>query len=733
MGGYDGRGTGRFGVQTLIADSALLQTQFTGQPIPVWESGPAATSTTIPNSAATGYASPVGTVERPFNAVGVTISPFRADFPITAVWVRVRETNESGTILAQGKAIVATPLRAETLVYVQLDATVSTATALFVEFTCNGRTARLLNATPAFFGGTVGATITGGSMSAFGTLGTLTASVNVHFKFALLPYTAPVRPFAVEDVSQQYNDRSSTFSAWAAPCGTIASSFDTVRIPIISNSGTTPLTKARLIIRDTNSSGAILAESSLTFDELTVSNVSMLTFPLSTTVSGGTAVWLEILTDGKISFFSPAAGTIASPTARYMTNGALQGGQTWTNSAAQLSLFATFLKSVAVIPAVSGNSGTQATTTAITAHSSPTFVVPRQLYVIPTWNTNELSFYWRQLVLPPQVPLRDDDLISYNYSSGGNPTVVQDAGRFFFTGGSVSTGNTITLTANYGAKQVARVTTSLNLVVNTNGTGVTRKVLVIGDSISDMALAGDRARWMAELIRLFAADVMAITQIGVKTASKNDSTATPRTVNGEGRSGWTVNQFATDATSPFVFSSTFNFATYLSTNSITMTASDWVLFFLGTNDIAGALSDNEARGIALGAVAQLRTMITSIRAAVSGVRVGICTIPAGCSSQDAFGTTYGGGQTRDRFRRNAVIWNQVMIEQFDDLGSVALNQYLIPLGNAIDPESGYPTTSTAINARDSATYAKYTDPVHPDATGNWQIADAVATFIKAIG
>lgn len=733
MAGYDGRGKGTLGVQSLIAESALLQTQFTGQPIPVWESGPAATSTTVPNSAATGFASPVGVVEKPFNAVGVTINPFRADFPVTAVWVRVRETDGSGTILAQGKAIVATPLRADTLVYVQLDATVSTATALFVEFTCNGRTGRLLNASPAFFAGSVGATITGGSMSAFGTLGTLTASVNVHFKFALLPFTAPVRPFAVEDVSQQYNDRSSTFSAWAAPCGTIASSFDTVRIPIASNSGTTPLTKARLIIRDTNSSGAILAESSLTFDELTVSNVSMLLFPLSNTVSGGTAVWLEILTDGKISFFSPAAGTIASPTARYMTNGAVQGGQTWTNSGTQLSLFATFLKSVPVIPAVSGNSGVQATTTALATNNAPTFVVPRQLYVIPTWNTNELSFYWRQFVLPPQVPLRDDDLISYNYSSGGNPTVVQDAGRFYFTGGTVSTGNTLTLTANYGAKQVARATTSLNLVVNSNGTGVTRKVLVIGDSISDMALAGDRARWMAEFIRLFAADVMAITQIGVKNASKNDSTAVARTVRGEGRSGWTVNQFATDATSPFVFSSAFNFATYLSTNSITMSTSDWVLFFLGTNDIASALSDNEARGIALGAVAQLRTMITSIRAAVSGVRIGICTIPVGCSSQDAFGASYGGGQTRDRFRRNAVIWNQVMLEQFDDLGSVALNQYLIPLGNAIDPESGYPTTSTAINARDLATYNKYSDAVHPDPSGNWQIADAVATFIKAIG
>lgn len=713
------------------------------QPLSVWEPGPPAQSNgiltgTTSNSASTGYASPIGVVPMAFNAVRIPIRGFRADFPPQRIWIRIRSTDGSGAILAQARAVVSGAQLQTSFQWFRLDATVSSTDSLFLEYTSNGRIDRFLLSNASTFSGSVSGTITGGTIGegaswTFGTTGTLTAGANIYCQLGLLPELPSQTPVDLSLATWRYNASTDTFTGWAGPIGTFTVAADTLMLPVWPNSGTVPFTQSRATIRAGSSTGAILAQSSIIGLTLEPGRPHILTYRLDRRVPAGTSLWVEFTHNAPSGFLMTAADTFASPTARYSTSAAPFGGTTWVNSSTQYSPWVRIIANDVSKVSPSQNAGQSSILSYIDESNAPAFIVPRQFYVVPSFGVNETSFYWRQILLNPTPDASPDDALSLDYSSGGNPTVTQDAGRVYFTGGTASTGNTITWTARRGGRVVGQRTSLLNIVANTSGSGVTRRVLTIGDSISDMALAGDRARWMAELIRLFNGDVMSITQIGVKNASKTDSTAASRTVRGEGRSGWTVNQFATDATSPFVFSSTFNFATYLSTNSITMTSSDWVIFFLGTNDIATAASDNEARVAAQTAIAQYRTMITSIRAAVSGVRIGICTIPTGSSSQDAFGTSYGAGQTRDQFQRNALIWNQEIARAFDDLGSVSLNQYVIYLGAAVDPVSGYPTTSTAINARDSATYNKPSDAVHPDPSGNWQIADAIATFLKAIG
>ncbi|NBW15555.1 MAG: SGNH/GDSL hydrolase family protein [Caulobacteraceae bacterium] len=713
------------------------------QPLAVWEPGPPAQSNgiltgTTSNSASTGYASPIGVVPMAFNAVRIPIRGFRADFPPQRIWIRIRSTDGSGTILAQARAVVSGALQQTSFQWFRLDATVSSTDSLFLEYTSNGRIDRFLLSNASTFSGSVSGTITGGTIGegaswTFGTTGTLTAGANIYCQLGLLPELPSQTPVDLSLATWRYNASTDTFTGWAGPIGSFTTAADTLMLPVWPNSGTVPFTQSRATIRAGSSTGAILAQSSIIGLTLEPGRPHILTYRLDRRVPAGTSLWVEFTHNAPSGFLMTAADTFASPTARYSTSAAPFGGTTWVNSSTQYSPWVRVIANDVSKVSPSQNAGQSSILSYIDESNAPTFIVPRQFYVVPSFGVNETSFYWRQILFNPTPEASPDDSISLDYSSGGNPTVTQDSGRLYFTGGTASTGNTITWTARRGGRVVGQRTSLLNIVANTSGSGVTRKVLTIGDSISDMALAGDRARWMAELIRLFNGDVMSITQIGVKNASKTDSTATSRTVRGEGRSGWTVNQFATDATSPFVFSSAFNFGTYLSTNSITMASGDWVLFFLGTNDIAAAASDNEARVAAQTAIAQYRTMITSIRSAVSGVRIGICTIPTGSSSQDAFGTSYGAGQNRDQFQRNALIWNQEIARAFDDLGSVALNQYVIYLGAAVDPVSGYPTTSTAINARDSATYNKPSDAVHPDPSGNWQIADAIATFLKAIG
>ena len=721
----------------------LLNRSAGDQPLAVWEPGPPASSNgvltgTTSNSASTGFASPIGVVPMAFNAVRLPIRGFRADFPPQRIWIRIRETDGSGTILAQARGVVSGALQQTSFQWFRLDATVSSSSSLFLEYTSNGRIDRFLLANASTFSGSVASQITGGTIQeggtwTFGTTATLGTGQNIYCQLGLLPELPSQAPVDLSLATWRYNASTDTFTGWGGPIGTFTTAADTLMLPVWPVSGTVPFTQSRATVRSGSSSGAILAESSVIGLALEPGRPHIITYRLDRRVPAGTSLWVEFTHNAPSGFLMTAADAFPSPTARYSTSAAPFGGTSWVNSSTQYSPWVRVVANDVSKISPSQNAGQSSILSYIDESNAPTFIVPRQFYVVPSWGTNELSFYWRQIVFNPTPQASPDDSLSLDYSSGGNPTVTHDAGRVYFTGGTASTGNTITWTARRGGRVVGQRTSLLNIVANTSGTGVTRRVLTIGDSISDMALAGDRARWMAELVRLFDGDVMTVTQIGVKNASKTDSTAASRTVRGEGRSGWTVNQFATDASSPFVFSSAFNFATYLSTNSITMTSSDWVLFFLGTNDIAGATSDNEARVAAQTAIAQYRTMITSIRSAVSGVRIGICTIPTGSSSQDAFGTSYGAGQNRDQFQRNALIWNQEIARAFDDLGSVALNQYVIHLGAAVDPVSGYPTSSTAINARDAATYNKPSDAVHPDPSGNWQIADVIATFLKAIG
>ena len=80
--------------------------------------------------------------------------------------------------------------------------------------------------------------------------------------------------------------------------------------------------------------------------------------------------------------------------------------------------------------------------------------------------------------------------------------------------------------------------TTLRIAKSTAGTGVTRKVLVIGDSTG--------AGWLPELMNLFDGDAMTATLVGQHATTANDSESGSRTSHHEAISGW---GWATSSTS----------------------------------------------------------------------------------------------------------------------------------------------------------------------------------------
>jgi hypothetical protein len=740
--------TGDEALNSFAARSDAINRAASADPVFVWEPGPPAQTSGIltnsfPNVAATGYCSPVGVVPAQFNAIRIPIRNNNSDFRTDRIWVRVRENDGSGTILAEGRATISTALLQNAFPWIRLDRVVNSTSSLFVEFTTSGRTDRFLLANASLYSGSVAAIITGGTLTenstwAFGTTGTLGTGQNIYCQFGFLQELPSQGPVDVSACTWRYNASTDTFSAWAGPIGTYTCAVDTIMVPCWPNSST-PLTDSRLVVRDGSSSGAILAQASLTGLSLDPGRLHNLTYRLDKRVPIGTSIWLEVLHNAPSGFLLTQAGAFASPTARYSTSSACYGGVTWQNSATQYSPWCRVVQNDPSKVAPSQNAGPLAINQAIDADQAPVLIVPRLLYAIENWKSgdtgrNDLSLYNSQVLLAPaSAPVPENDYL-IRASVGAGPTLRQDANRVIFQGGTASS-YSCTYVVSRGSKLLDRRVVTVNVVANTNGSG-TRRFLAIGDSLTDptTGTAAARGQWLAEMVRLFNGDSITLALRGARTGNKNDSTAVSRALACEGRAGWTVSQFMSVG-SPLFNGANLDIPNYIS--GMGLTSGDYVAIFLGTNDIASEQSDQAARVVAQTAMAQLKTLVAAFRAAVSGIRILLLTIPTGAEDQTAYGAVYGGssgtGQNRNRFRRNALIWNQELCRAFESAGFVTNNQHVVHAGAAVDPFSGYPSASAATNGYDSTSVAKGTDPVHWKDTGNFQFGYAVASYVKGLG
>lgn len=369
----------------------------------------------------------------------------------------------------------------------------------------------------------------------------------------------------------------------------------------------------------------------------------------------------------------------------------------------------------------------------------------------------------------------------------------QQQERFVVTSGTEGTYSlTVAATDPVTNTQSASKTLTLKMAASTAGTGLTKSVLVIGDSLVN---AGTITQ---TLLNWSDTDTMKATLLGTRGSALNRH---------EGRGGWTVNDYATagrtyysfavsgvvtppainstkysnngavytvqeatlsggagtlvmsvdsggaptpsgtltktsgtgDASitfsasqavsgNPFWFSGAVNFGQYLTNNGYT--APDWVLIALGINDVFGQTTDSGAISTADVAFAKLDALIASIKAAGASTKVGLMipTLPA--ASQDAFGANYTTGQTNWRNRRNVLLWGKQLITKYS--GQEASRVYVVPSNVALDTVNNYPRSAAApVNARNSAiTVQRQSNGVHPDTSGYQQIGDAVWAFLK---
>lgn len=279
----------------------------------------------------------------------------------------------------------------------------------------------------------------------------------------------------------------------------------------------------------------------------------------------------------------------------------------------------------------------------------------------------------------------------------------------------------ITIKALLNGSEVASASSTLIVKASSVGTGINKKLILIGDSTTDNGYPS------IKLNENFNADPMDITLMGTRGTSPNLH---------EGRSGWKAKDYVESASLSGVTNafwnpttSAFDFSYYISNNGFSVP--DYVVINLGINDTFNYLDDASLNTEMTNIISRYDQVISSIKAYNANIKIGIAlTIPPNYS-QDAFGKAYDAGQTRARYKRNNFLWVQKLIATYQN--REAENLYLVPIHLNIDTRYGYGLESTQVNARNTMTVQMpvANGGVHPGVSGYWQIADTYWYWLKS--
>lgn len=201
-------------------------------------------------------------------------------------------------------------------------------------------------------------------------------------------------------------------------------------------------------------------------------------------------------------------------------------------------------------------------------------------------------------------------------------------------------------------------------------------------------------------------------------------------VTGSGDASISFSAYTTVSGNPFWDGSKINISQYLTNNSLSLSSNDWITVQLGTNDIFSYTDTTSLMNyINNTTLINIDSMINAIQAQVPGVRIALMLPPPG-SDQDAFGISYATGQTSWMFNYNIRRYQRAVIDKYDNSTNQSNGIYVIASNAAYDNMHNMATTTTQYNARNTATYAKQSNGVHPANIGYAQIADAYYAVFK---
>lgn len=258
---------------------------------------------------------------------------------------------------------------------------------------------------------------------------------------------------------------------------------------------------------------------------------------------------------------------------------------------------------------------------------------------------------------------------------------------------------------------------TINTIPKDTGSS-TIKVLIIGDS----KVANGYVSY--HFLHNFDDDNMSCTLLGTQYDWQTDN-------RNEGYGSKTAKWFCTNEESPFCNNGAFDFANYLSVNSID--TPDYVFINLGTNDCA-SMSGSDTTFLTEFEL-YIEQMITSIHSFNSNIVVcigmceGVCTV---CDTNNSEFLKWDLNQKISRLHK-------MTIASFDNRQSE--NIYVCPMYMGMDLTQDYNMTEVPLSQRDGdmnngqgdgKTRMQITDRIHQNEVGYWKNADYMYALVKYI-
>lgn len=674
--------------------------------------GNQASISTLQNFGISGFGSEIG-VRQNFDTVKFSIYPGDATALPTHARVLIRETNNAGTILAN----VILPLK-----YVAAKQLLSVTAELGTLIANAGGAEMYLQVITDGIIGYAGADSNpSAQVLAYTTTRALSATTTPQLVVSDYPeiycktfLTGSRKAFANE-LYGGYSYTTTTFSGWGNTITAIPEQFNVLQMWIHAFDPDVLPTKIRVRFREDTYDGAVIATAvaNVAFNDAGLQLVTWF-FDDDVDLDAYDTVWFEYLADGFVSF---SYTTVLGATTERYTSGpsgidaevnqpvsGAQGLEPW---------FRTILQdrgASATFDAGQLGRAIQQQSESIAVLPTLELAIPPIVYGVDGIETN---IYWdgvfgswlRPEQFDIQVACARGQHLAHRWrivpsTSGYGAASDTDIGD-----------SSLRVSAYYDGSLVAEKTVTFRAKPLTVGNGVTRKVLVIGDSLTE---ANTMTATLLADVAANGSSTYDVTLLGTQGSGDNKH---------EGYGGKSYNWHYSDVSSPFVFSGAFNFATYLSTNSYSMSSGDSVFFILGTNDFFHADTDAEAN-VAIGTAATaLTAMITSIQAAVSGIKIWIGLVIPPPNEQNGPGIALipNSLYSRDRFNRNLTLWRKYLLETY----SATANIHLCQINCNLDTRNNFPTVTEAVNARNTATHTLQNNDVHPSTDGYEQMGDTL--------
>lgn len=256
-------------------------------------------------------------------------------------------------------------------------------------------------------------------------------------------------------------------------------------------------------------------------------------------------------------------------------------------------------------------------------------------------------------------------------------------------------------------------------IEKTSGAGITRNVLLIGDSTTAPGI------YARELKALFEAETEPMNIRLLGTLGNGGAEVGAETGYHEGHGGYSCKTYCTTAyhngyNNHFYnpTTQTFDFSYYMTYTGFTNIAD--VFIVMGINDVA-AMEDYDEM------MTYFRQMVTSIRSANSfdgqpaRVFFALCIPPAEYEYSDM-------NNNSQRSKTRRLLLHDRLIEEWGNRESEGF--YIVPLNLSIDPEHDFKTEQRARSFRDQTMVTYCTDNVHPSTIAYNKMADRIRTYIK---